>query len=91
MDVLPWYPQRAVCLDVHTGLGSFGQQSLWVDDRADSARFQAMGAHIAGIEPMAQSDTGYRVRGGFLAGLEQQLPQADWYCVTQEFGTLAPR
>jgi hypothetical protein len=49
-----------------------------------------MGAHIADIEPMAQSDTGYQVRGGFLAGLQQQLPQATWYCVTQEFGTLAP-
>ena len=49
-----------------------------------------MGAHIADIEPMAQSDTGYQVRGGFLAGLQQQLPQAHWYGVTQEFGTLAP-
>jgi hypothetical protein len=39
---------------------------------------------------MAQSDTGYKVRGGFLAGLEEQLPQATWYCVTQEFGTSAP-
>ena len=49
-----------------------------------------MGSHIPGIEPMAQSDTGYKVRGGFLAGLEQQLPQANWFCVTQEFGTSAP-
>ena len=49
-----------------------------------------MSLHIADIEPMAQSDTGYQVRGGFLAGLQQQLPQAHWYCVTQEFGTFAP-
>ena len=49
-----------------------------------------MESHIRGIEPMAQSDTGYKVRGGFLAGLQQQLPQANWYCVTQEIGTLAP-
>ena len=39
---------------------------------------------------LTQSDTGYTVRGGFLAGLEEQLPQAEWFCVTQEFGTLAP-
>jgi len=82
--------RQAVCIDVHTGLGSFGQQSLWVDDPADSARFQQIGAHIPGIEPMGQSATGYKVRGGFLAGLAEQLPQAIWYCVTQEFGTLAP-
>ena len=83
--------RRAVCLDVHTGLGSFGQQSLWVDDPPDSPRFQTMGSHISGIEPMALSDTGYQVRGGFLAGLQRaQLPQVDWYCVTQEFGTFSP-
>ena len=49
-----------------------------------------MELHIPDIEPMAQSDTGYKGRGGFLAGLEEQLSQANWYCVTQEFGTLAP-
>jgi hypothetical protein len=49
-----------------------------------------MESHIPGIEPMALSDTGYKVRGGFLAGLQQQLPQAHWYFVTQEFGTFGP-
>ena len=61
-----------------------GRRSGW------PAPISGHGLTIPGIEPMAQSDTGYQVRCGFLAGLEQQLSQADWYCVTQEFGTLAP-
>jgi len=82
--------RRAVCIDVHTGLGSFGQDVLWVGDPPGSPRFQTMKSHIVGVEPMAQSATGYRVQGGFLASLEEQLPQVDWYRVTQEFGTFGP-
>ena len=65
---------------------------MWVDDPTDSPRFRAMESHIRGIEPMAQSDTdtGYKVRGGFLAGLEQRLPQANWHCVTRSSALWPP-
>ena len=81
--------ERCIALDIHTGLGSYGDDALLVSYPPDSERFKDLKASLGDrIETLDPEDTAYRFKGGFLDGLEREMPHLDWTCIGQEFGTL---
>ncbi len=84
--------RRAVAVDVHVGLGRFGDDVLLIPCAPKSGRFKAMtrsfGPNVSGLDP--ERSIAYRIRGAFHAALERSFPEARWYCVSQEFGTHPP-
>jgi len=84
--------QELVVIDVHTGLGDYGQQTLFL-------RSTAMRAHEVGDAlqmPIAsaaiESDVmGYAHQGEHSSVYRAVLPAARTVCLTQEFGTYGPR
>ena len=51
--------------------------------------FDAVGAGLDPFNFDFGNGVAYRVKGGYLEGLQQALPQTRWYCITQEYGTFA--
>ncbi len=84
--------ERCLWIDLHTGLGKAGEDTLLVefvegDPRLDglSASF---GPRIASLDPKA--GIAYAIRGGMQAGIEARFPKIEWTSITQEFGTVSP-
>ncbi|MDA2936814.1 M14 family metallopeptidase [Acidobacteria bacterium AH-259-A15] len=92
--LLEWLKQKLVgvrhigAIDVHTGLGKYGVDSLDVSYDPKSEPFKQLkdrlGERITTHDPHGVF---YRVRGSFLEALGREMPQVDWACVLQEFGT----
>jgi Protein of unknown function (DUF2817) len=81
--------QRIVAIDLHTGLGRYGQETLF----ADADRGEAGPAFFAKAFGRAMDQPGpenYRNHGRFSDLLRKALPGARHYFVLQEFGTLSP-
>lgn len=79
--------RTVTAVDVHTGLGPRGIDTLLVDaaESAPSGLAAALGkpfTDAAGDDPSA-----YVVRGSLAAGLRRALPRATLHAITQEFGT----
>ena len=82
--------QLGIAIDVHTGLGRSGQESLFlrsgpIDDERLTAR---LGPSLAG--DAAENGVGYDVRGGYAHCFDRLPARARMYAVTQEFGTYPP-
>ncbi|MDA2925388.1 M14 family metallopeptidase [Acidobacteria bacterium AH-259-L09] len=81
--------KRIGAIDVHTGLGKYGVDSLLVFYGPETERFkllrERLGKRVTAHDPGSVS---YRVKGSFLGGLGREIPQVDWTCILQEFGTL---
>jgi hypothetical protein len=74
-------------IDVHTGLGSFGRQSLFLRSDIDAAALeQALGLTVA-TDSRETEVMGYEHEGGHSSIYRQLLPEAGAVCVTAEFGT----
>ena len=80
--------QRTVAVDVHSGLGPYGVDSLLVHcaPASDQGR-QLVNVFGDQVKFDQEAEVAYRVRGGFLAELENALPQSRMCTMTQEFGT----
>jgi hypothetical protein len=80
--------KRILAIDVHTGLGPFGQDSLAVE-RADYDDLRRIfGSRIMLSEP--KYGAAYRIRGGHQDLLSAAAAGKDIRFVTQEFGTYSP-
>lgn len=80
--------RRAVVIDVHTGLGPWGVDSLLVDEPAGSPVYRELRAAFGERIEVSEFDgTAYRARGTLLTGLVAHFSAIEWRCVCQEFGT----
>ncbi|MEE2755039.1 MAG: DUF2817 domain-containing protein [Myxococcota bacterium] len=82
----------SVCaIDVHTGLGKSGEDTLLIDAGKDDPSYQHL-ARIFGdrIAPWdADQSIAYQINGGHPAAVCRQLGSAEVDFITQEFGTIA--
>ena len=83
--------KQCVWIDLHTGLGESGEDSLLVDLAPDKPKFiklqqQEFGDRIMSLDPKA--GIAYRIRGGMQKGVELLFPDINWTSITQEFGTI---
>jgi hypothetical protein len=83
--------QRIVAIDVHTGLGKYGEDTLLADPR-DLEKLQKIfgrhGRQVTSSEP--EEGPAYRIRGGLDSLIARAVPSAELLFVTQEFGTHGP-
>lgn len=74
-------------IDVHTGLGGYGHQSLFLRSDIDAQGLtQSLGLPLATDDRQADV-MGYEHEGGHGSIYRLLLPEARTICVTQEFGT----
>ena len=82
--------ERICAIDVHTGLGQHGVDSLLVSYEASTERFDQLqwrlGQNIIAHDPGSVS---YRAIGSLLEALEREMPKIKWSCIVQEFGTMS--
>lgn len=76
-----------LALDVHTGLGRRGEDTLLIDPGYEppAGLAAALGGPLVG--PATGDDTSYVVRGGLASAVRETLPRASLHPVVQEFGT----
>lgn len=82
--------ERLVVVDIHTGLGPFGVDTLLVHATNEGSRtYQTMqrvfGDRVAPLDP--DRSVAYRVSGAYEEMYPRLLPKTDVYAVSQEFGT----
>jgi hypothetical protein len=80
--------EQLFVIDVHTGLGDFGQESLFHKIRGTETRVlsQALGKPLP--EDFPKSDVvGYRFKGGHCDVFSELFPEKEVNFLTQEFGT----
>ncbi len=83
--------KNCVWVDLHTGLGDPGEDSLLVDLSPSNEKYcelkkQVFGNRILSLDPKA--GIAYKIRGGMQKGIELLFPNINWTSITQEFGTL---
>jgi hypothetical protein len=87
---LEWLARHLRCVgyvlavDVHTGLGPRGKESLFVSEHTGSTR-----SLIESLEPRRFIDAPYHISGGIDTALATSLPGLPYGSLTQEFGTRA--
>jgi len=84
--------EHVVAIDIHTGLGKQGYDTLLVEGGPENALYQdlerAFGDRVAPWDP--EASVAYAIRGGHPDAVGHCLPLATVHFVTQEFGTLPP-
>ncbi|HEV2173293.1 MAG TPA: DUF2817 domain-containing protein, partial [Nitrospira sp.] len=85
-------PKRLVVIDVHTGLGSYGDYRLLVDAAKDrgSANQTMREAFGERVQLLDSQGIAYRVRGGQPEMYYRLFPESEVYFAGQEFGTFHP-
>jgi hypothetical protein len=79
--------EKLLVIDVHTGIGKYGEDS-WLVDAENYARLRPVfGERITALS--AEQGPAYRVRGG-LASIFAALPKSETTFIGQEFGTYNP-
>jgi len=83
--------QRITAIDVHTGLGRYGEDALLLDASADRASANQAMREIFGEWTQLDDNDGiaYRVQGAQHDMYYRLFPQADVHFATQEFGTFS--
>jgi hypothetical protein len=81
--------KRVGLIDVHTGLGSFGQESLLVDAQLSQASQNVLRNHLGSHVQISTSDTSvaYTTSGGLAEAIPTLFPNAEVLPLVQEFGT----
>ncbi len=80
--------ESALAIDVHTGLGKYGENTLLVSAR-DSDRLRSVfGKSVCAMDP--ERSPVYRIEGGLPGLVSDALPNARVDFVGQEFGTYNP-
>ena len=84
--------KRAFGIDLHTGLGPSGYDTILVPDDIHLNDYQALqklfGDHVAALDP--SKSVGYKITGDVHSGIIKQFSSIEWLCITQEFGTYNP-
>lgn len=79
-------------IDLHTGLGKAGIDTLLVDHDIKGEIFpdlkRRFGNKITGLD--SGGGLAYSVRGGMQSGVEKRFKNIKWASITQEFGTISP-
>jgi hypothetical protein len=98
-SVLGWLDPRlqsvaaGFMIDVHTGVGPFAVDLLFVPDREGSPKFEALrrafGKHVQSLDAEA-SGQAYKAHGAFIEGVAGRWSKARWTTIGQEFGTYSP-
>nr|MCS5526028.1 DUF2817 domain-containing protein [Candidatus Poseidoniaceae archaeon] len=83
---------RIWAIDLHTGLGPSGHDTLLVSDGMDKDEFSRIEAlfpgHVESLDP--NMGVGYNIDGDLHQGLEDRYQDIVWTSITQEFGTIKP-
>jgi hypothetical protein len=84
--------RHVVAIDVHTGLGKQGHDTLLVEaeigDPLHTRLHSIFGDRVAPWDP--EEGVAYQIRGGLPSAIERRFPDATVDFVTQEFGTHPP-
>lgn len=80
--------ERVVAVDVHTGLGKRGEDTLLVEADRNADLRGVFGDRVTALD--AGRGPAYRVRGGLQSMLPRAMPGAQVHFVGQEFGTEGP-
>jgi hypothetical protein len=85
--------QRVISIDVHTGLGEFGEDALLLDVADESDEFQRVSLNfgkdrVQGCDP--HTSIAYVTTGTLSELIHASFPGATVDCMVQEFGTSAP-
>ena len=79
-------------IDLHTGLGPSGHDTLLVSagmNKTDFDKLEVMfPRHVESLDP--NQGVGYEIVGDLHQGLEDRYSHIDWTSITQEFGTFKP-
>jgi hypothetical protein len=79
--------QELCIIDVHTGLGDYGNSSLFLRSDSNPQEVeQRLGTHFATDDQKAEV-MGYEHEGGHSSVYRHLLPETTTTCITQEFGT----
>ncbi len=78
--------ERVLAVDIHTGLGKSGEDTLLVDANLYARARRLFGRRVAPFD--ADRSVAYEVRGGLHMRVPDLLPNVDF--VGQEFGTYGP-
>ncbi|MGE5525330.1 MAG: DUF2817 domain-containing protein [Rhodospirillaceae bacterium] len=81
------HARRVLALDVHTGLGPWGEDTLLTEPgyRAPAGLADALGRPL--VDPSSGERTSYVVKGGLASGVRRALPDVELHALVQEFGT----
>jgi len=84
--------KRIWAIDLHTGLGPSGHDTLLVSTNMDEHQRTHLEKLFPGhVEPLdSNSGVGYRIVGDLHQGLQDRYGHANWTALTQEFGTFKP-
>ena len=80
--------KRLIAIDVHTGIGKYGEDILMVEPNDYRKLQQVFGERV--VPPDSEKSDSYPVRGALDTMFARALPQAEIFAVTQEFGTYSP-
>jgi hypothetical protein len=80
--------ERIVAIDVHTGLGKYGEDTLLVGEEDYDTLRRMFGERVAPSNP--DKSPAYRIRGALDTMIPRAVPKAAVFAVTQEFGTYSP-
>ena len=79
-------------IDLHTGLGPNGHDTLLVSAGMSKEKFSHLEklfpGHVESLDP--NSGVGYEIVGDLHQGLEDRYRKIEWVSITQEFGTFKP-
>src|SRR5262249_58709508 len=78
--------ERVISIDVHTGIGKYGEDILMVQPKDYAPLRPLLGKRVT---PPTEGDS-YRVRGSMDSVFAMALPNAQVFSITQEFGTYNP-
>jgi len=85
------FAERVVSIDIHSGLGKFGEATLLVPYERNSEKYlQSVETFGGSVQSLDTSGVAYKIRGSLMGGLPGTLPRAKWTCIGQEFGTYHP-
>ena len=80
--------EHVVAIDVHTGLGKYGEDTLLVEAKDYETLRPIFGERVKPLDP--KHGPAFRIRGGYHLMIHRVLPQAKVYFASQEFGTYNP-
>ena len=77
--------EHVVAIDVRTGLGKYGEDTLLVEAKDYKTLRNMLGERVKPLDP--KQSPAYRIRGEYHLMIPRVLPQAKVYFAGQEFGT----
>jgi len=83
--------RQITVIDIHTGLGKYGNEIVMSRNAINSDQHHRLEKLLGDrLAPHHPTGPAYRVRGGFLRGLELHVQGPEWTLILQEFGTRNP-